>query len=45
MHFMVFNVQNGDILGVAEISDIFCGMPDIPDILGVKSSCWFQAYT
>ena len=26
------NVQNGDILGVAKISNKFWGMPDIPDI-------------
>ena len=27
------NVQIGDIFGVAKISNIFWGMPDIPDIL------------
>ena len=27
------NVQIGDIFGVAKISNIFGGMPDIPDIL------------
>ena len=33
------NVQNWDISGVAKISNIFWGMPDIPDIFGVSSRC------
>ena len=31
--FHKVNVQNGNIFGVAEISNIFGGMPDIPDML------------
>ena len=30
--FLEVNVQNVDILGVAKISNIFWGMPDIQDI-------------
>ena len=34
IHFSIFKakVQNGNILGVAKISNKFWGMPDIPDI-------------
>ena len=30
--FLEVNVQNGDIFGVAKISNLFWGMPDIPYI-------------
>ena len=46
--FLKVNVENGDIFfwgggGVAKISNIFGGMPDIPDIF-VNTRCWVQAY-
>ena len=42
--FLKVNVQNRNILGVAKISNIFFGMPDIPDIILVNSRCWVQPY-
>ena len=33
----------GIFLGVAKISNIL-GVLDIPDILGITSRCWVQAY-
>ena len=43
--FLEVNVQNGDILGVAKISNIFWDVPDILDIfLGCTSRYWVQAY-
>ena len=32
MSFLKVNVQNRDIFGVAKISNIFWGIPDIPDM-------------
>ena len=37
------NELNGDIFEVAKISNIFWGMPDISDILGVNSRYRVQA--
>ena len=34
----------GIFLAVAEISNIILAIPNIPDILGVNSRCWVQAY-
>ena len=45
-YFLKFNIQKWNILRVAKISNIFGGMPGIPDFFGgmVNSRCWIQEY-
>ena len=49
MHHRVFSEDQGAkweyiFLGGAKISNIFQGMPDIPEFFLVNSRCWVQAY-
>ena len=47
MHFIIFSLRSRYriFFVVARISNIFWGMPDIPDLLGERASrCWVQVY-